>query len=224
MTAPPDAPTSASPPAIEPPPPSIPPAVPPPAQPPSPLSTGQGGGGVPSDDPGAGTVDKSEWRLHWLKEWVTAILGVAIVGVTLWLLAATFFAVQIRTVTAADVADPALNAAIQRAHQDAVEERQTVLAIAIGLVGVVTGYFFGRVPVELRARAAEASARTSANAADAAVSSRDEAQRTADGVQLKLADVRATMDRVMPPTATLSPNSSIADVELVALKHRMGWP
>lgn len=171
--------------------------------------------------------EKSEWKLHWLKESMTAGIAGMIVLVALFLVIVSFLAVETRTVTAEQVANPELNTALQLAHQQAFDQRQTVLTIAIGLVGVVTGYFFGRVPVERRAQAAESSARTNASAAEAAIASRDAARHDADSAAIQINDVRATVRR-MKAAAVQSPgvrdvSSTPIEVELTALEDRMGW-
>lgn len=167
--------------------------------------------------------NKNEWRLTWLKELVTAALGIAIVTVTLWLLVSMFFAIETGQDTAEEIA------AVQRAS----EQRQGVLSTALGLVGVVTGYFFGRVPVERRAQVAEQTVATQATAVETATSRRDEATRAAtvatqavNAAEGKLADVKATVDRMMagPKSATLGAGGGTpVDLELIALKDRMGW-
>jgi hypothetical protein len=157
-------------------------------------------------------ADNRDWKMQWLRELVTASLAVAIVGVTLWLLVAHFYSVTPRTVAAEDIANPALAVARQLAAQQAFEDRQTVLGVAIGLIGVVTGYFFGRVPVESKSSEAAASATTE----------RLEAEKTKEAAERKIDDVRATLGRMTDTGGLLSASSAKSSVELTALKQRIG--
>jgi hypothetical protein len=167
-------------------------------------------------------ADNRDWKMQWLRELVTASLAVAIVGVTLWLLVAHFYSVTPRTVAAEDIANPALAVARQLAAQQAFEDRQTVLGVAIGLIGVVTGYFFGRVPVESRAQKAEQAANKSSEAAASATTERLEAEKTKEAAERKIDDVRATLGRMTDTGGLLSASSAKSSVELTALKQRIG--
>ncbi len=82
-----------------------------------------------------------EQKIQAFKEIVTAILGVMVVGYTLYLAVKTFgFAGETKMTDAKDV-----------------------LQVVLGVAGVVIGYYFGRVPADARA----AQAQEQANAATA---------------------------------------------------------
>ena len=80
-------------------------------------------------------MDESETTDSRWKEAGSAVIALAVVVVTLTLLYQTFHA-------AADT-----------------QGKKDVLLIAVSLLGTVTGYYFGRVPSELRAQAAETASR-----------------------------------------------------------------
>jgi hypothetical protein len=118
-------------------------AAPTPVQPPSPAPT------AATDGPP--TRWSPEQRLTALKEAVTTIIGLAIIGCTLYM---------------------SVRAAGARAADDRAYLRD-LLALLLSLSGVVLGYYFGRVPGEARASSAEQRAQH-AEARTQAVSDRAE--------------------------------------------------
>src|SRR5262245_41430460 len=72
--------------------------------------------------------------LQFVKEGVTAIIGLLLVGATLWIAFDTF----------------ALAGSGAK-----MEDGKTVLMLMMGLAGVVTGYYFGRTPADARASQSE---------------------------------------------------------------------
>ena len=83
-----------------------------------------------------------EQMIQVFKEVVTAILGVMVVGYTLYLACSTFSYVG---------------------KKGEITDAKDVLMLMLGLAGVVVGYYFGRVPADARA----AQAQDQANAATA---------------------------------------------------------
>jgi hypothetical protein len=85
------------------------------------------------------------------KEIITSILSISIATVSLWMLLDVYFAAD---------------------HTPFVAEgfgrKKDILAIALGLLGTVTGYYLGRVPAEKQADAARSEAAAANNAAQAA--------------------------------------------------------
>jgi len=73
-----------------------------------------------------------------LKEIVSAVLALALVGTAIWLMVESFSL------------DPKMTA-------DEFQRRSGVLQIAVGLAGTAVGYYFGRVPAEKSADAARQS-------------------------------------------------------------------
>lgn len=85
------------------------------------------------------------------KEIVTSILSIAIAAVSFWMLLDTYSAADHTRFVAEEFA-----------------RKKDILAIALGLLGTVTGYYLGRVPAEKQADAARndaAAARTETKAA-----------------------------------------------------------
>src|SRR5262249_58526517 len=75
---------------------------------------------------------KADPRLQWLRESITALIGLAITGVALTLLVFAFF--------------------------NSNDDQRQILQLGLSLLGVVVGYYFGRVPAEHRADTATAAA------------------------------------------------------------------
>ena len=93
--------------------------------------------------------------IDWPKELVSALMAIAIVGLTLVLLAYMFF-------------DPA---GADSSNKTLWEHRSGVIQTCLALAGTVTGYYYGRIPAERAAASAtQASAANAARADDAKVS------------------------------------------------------
>jgi hypothetical protein len=82
-------------------------------------------------------VDAESWTPEFViqafKEFVTAIVGLILVVAAVWLM--------VRTVGLTD--------------HTRFEDARTILDVLVGLVGVVLGYYFGRIPAEARADQAQ---------------------------------------------------------------------
>ncbi|TDQ00577.1 hypothetical protein EV186_102438 [Labedaea rhizosphaerae] len=156
--------------------------------------------------------------LSWFKESATLLIALAVVAVTGWLLIDHYLAIQQFQVDAALIGNHALYAAKQQAYQQFLSDQQNVVNIAIGILGVVLGYYFGRVPAELRAKKAEDVAQSTADAAAGAV---DESKAAG----AKLADVKATLGAISgrPGGAgLLGAGQDRAKIEIDALLRRLG--
>ena len=168
-----------------------------------------------------GNSTASVGALPWLKEAVTSVLALAIAAVTLLLLVLTF--------EGAKKSGTAAVAAFTR--------QKDVLQFVLPILGTVLGYYFGRVPAERRAEAAEQSASGSQKQAAALQQSAAKAdtERTAAELQTEQTrtDTKDTMGRVRealtgaappvlggPPTAA-QPNVERALAEINALDARM---
>jgi hypothetical protein len=134
-------------------------------------------------------------KLQFFKEIITALLGLVIIGFTLWFALRCFNLVG---------------------NTKKLGDAKDLLTILLGLAGVVVGYYFGRVPAD--ARAAQAS-----NRADTAVRQREQVKAQARGAagQLDniLADGARGATRGELPTASLAGLRSVRD-EL----HDLGAP
>jgi hypothetical protein len=131
----------------------------------------QGAGAMDNPDTNAPTATRSQWTpdviLQAFKEIVTAVLGLMLVGWTVFLTHRTFNY----------VGDPAK-----------VADAKDVLMLALGLAGVVVGYYFGRVPADMRATQAQQQANTaSANAEQV----RSQAHQTATQIDQMLDQMAA---------------------------------
>jgi hypothetical protein len=136
-------------------------------------NTGQGGRPLDTRDtnsPGP-TEARSQWTpdviLQAFKEIVTAVLGVLLVGWTLSLAQRTF----------TYVGDPAK-----------VADAKDVLMLALGLAGVVVGYYFGRVPADMHATQAQQQANAATTHAE---QMRGQAQQTAEQIDQLLDNIPA---------------------------------
>jgi hypothetical protein len=109
----------------------------------------------------AAQEEKAAFGTSLVKEVVAGLIALAIVGVTLVLIARAFnTSGEQLAISASDVAnDPLLQAKLAQ-QQQAQEGQKDILLIAIGLMGAVTGYFFSRVTTERGAERSEQAART----------------------------------------------------------------
>jgi hypothetical protein len=114
-------------------------------------------------DPGEG---KSAVRLQWLKEVVTAVLGIGIVAYTLYWTGRAF----------AMAGDPTRMA-----------DAKDLLTFLSGFAGVVVGYYFGRVPADARTVQAQQQMAQAQQQMGQAVSEKDQAMGTMGDMKDKLA-------------------------------------
>jgi hypothetical protein len=165
-----------------------------------------------------------------MRELATVLIALAIVGASLYILVAAFRGVESRSVSAGDVENADLIQAQAEADEDAYKRQTELLSVALGVLGVVTGYFFGRVPAEGRARAAEthASQLTSHAYAQAANAERarqslNESNARVDDARRSLSTVRSRLESEPMRTLVASDNVELATVkaELDALERRL---
>jgi hypothetical protein len=213
---------------------------------------GAGGGGDGAAPPAVvepAAPAAQSMTLVYLREWTTVVIAVAIVVVALSLLAWAFFAISEPTISKDDVANADLFKAQTDARETVFRNRMLIVNLGLGLLGVVTGYFFGRIPAERRAESAEQTAKTSAAAAEghaqaAAVATeakgqaeRDEAAKAAELASVKqdaLATVKVAKQRMTPAVQTVTTlsdgqqvdsadkeNLMAAAAELDALERRL---
>jgi hypothetical protein len=175
------------------------PGGPPAAQQPGGPPAGQQDGGPPGTQPDPGKVEPgpAQWTLTWLKEGTTVLLAVGIAAVTLWVLIRHFVLLDEFQVTPDLAGNPALLAAQQAAHEAAIADRLNVVNIAVAILGVVTGYFFGRVPVERRAEKAEQAAQANAETAQANAETASTATADRQAAELQSRDAKQTIERVL---------------------------
>lgn len=152
-------------------------------------------------DDNAAEKTKTPWtpeqKIQAFKEVVTAILGVLVVGYTLYLAWNTFSYVG---------------------QQQKMTDAKDVLMLVLGLAGVVIGYYFGRVPADARATQAQ----VQANAATAQTEQvTAQAQATADQVEQVMNKIppAAAMARggAAPPIDTVATDLQRIRDELRAL-------
>jgi hypothetical protein len=106
-----------------------------------------------------------EQKMQAGKEGVTALLGLAIVGATLYLAAQTF----------------------GFAGQDKMKDAKDVLDLMLGVAGVVIGYYFGRAPADARAAQAQEQANAATAQTEQVTARAEEVANQVDQVMDKLA-------------------------------------
>jgi hypothetical protein len=112
------------------------------------------------------------------KEYVAALLSIAIVGFTIYCMLKMFKAPE-------NISDTLWQ------HQS------TILQVAIGLAGTVTGYYFGRIPAE---RAAANAQQTANNAQQTVASATSLAERTSSEATRIRTQVNEVLKTVRTPT------------------------
>jgi hypothetical protein len=104
---------------------------------PTPMSSNAPSQGSPPPLKDGRAVDAKSWTpesvIQAFKEIVTAVIGLTLVAATVWLM--------VRSVGLTD--------------HTRFEDTRTILDVLVGLVGVVLGYYFGRIPAEARADQAQ---------------------------------------------------------------------
>lgn len=110
----------------------------------------------PSPAPAASTTGD---RVQIFRELVTALISIAILWVSVWMMVNTYRAGSQEMLS--QKSDEKQNAAEVKAMADGFGRQKDLLLYALALLGTVTGYYLGRVPAELRAQQAQQTANTS---------------------------------------------------------------
>ncbi len=154
-------------------------APPAPAKPPDPGASGT------RPEPAS---DKAP-HITWLKEIITALLGLGIAAIALWMLVGTYVTATERPeVTADDLENRPLYDAREKARLEQKSGQKDVMLVAIGLFGSVIGYYFGRVPAERRAdRAESAASEAQATVTEAVTNATVAGERASEEKQLRQA-------------------------------------
>jgi hypothetical protein len=128
-------------------------------------------------DPGEG---KSAVWLQWLKEVVTAVLGIGIVAYTLYWTGRAF----------AMAGDPTR-----------MGDAKDLLTFLSGFAGVVVGYYFGRVPADARTAQAQQQIGQAVSEKDQAMGEKDQAMGKMDDMKKELAglEVKAASGEQLVP-------------------------
>jgi len=94
-----------------------------------------------------------------LRDRTTTLIAILIVIVTLYLLIAAFWrGSETLALDASTVENDSLYQAQLEQQNEARDQRKSILLVAVGILGTVTGYYFGRTPAEKRAERAERNA------------------------------------------------------------------
>jgi hypothetical protein len=115
---------------------------------------------------------RSTGGLGKFKEVVTAIIASAVLAVTIWMLVGTFNSASLKEPEPPKQSEPIAGQDTQamqqrldkrreeslRMQQDAFNNRKDVMLYGLSLLGAIIGYYFGRVPAELHAQAAQRAA------------------------------------------------------------------
>ena len=108
----------------------------------------------PDEESKTGATADHPLAAQMLREGISAFISLAIVAVSLWLLVDTYHAGKV------------FGGDDEKVRLDAFARQKDLLLYALGLLGTVTGYYFGRVPAELHAHRAEGEAKASRNQAE----------------------------------------------------------
>ncbi len=146
----------------------------------------QGGDGPSSGAGGANGGSKGSGGVAWLKETTAAMIAAAMVAAFLWTLHGVWTLIG---------------------TPDRLAAGKELLQTVTGFVGVVAGYYFGRVPAERTADAAQKQAEASRGEAATARRSEDETRRSA------AREVRQALDH-------LSPRGPVGGSQLDAKVHQ----
>jgi|GEM_PF-1569544 len=156
----------------------------------------------------------AETVLHWLKESVAALIGLALVGCLLYMIRAAF-------------------GHLNTGENDLSFDRIKDLLLFINpLVGVVIGYYFNRVSTEARAENAERTARGAAATALQAEAERSDALSQAEQSRIEAETAKSALDQVVPAAETAlslmaaatpvrSADSGVAESAGVALRDSL---
>jgi hypothetical protein len=170
------------------------------------------------------------------KEGVTAFIAAVVVIVTMWMLAGTFLSAAFKEPSSPSEMASADLQAQQRQDKErenslklqegVFNHRKDIMLYGLSLLGAIIGYYFGRVPAELHAKAAERSAnnaqqqlnttndKLNAATANATSATQNAQQVTQQAEQLKkdvkntLAGVKNRMASLRSASKTLSAVSS----------------
>ena len=93
------------------------------------------------------TTDQKPTGTTYLREGMTTFLAIVLLAVTMYMLADTYLVARASLAGRTD--------ADARLALEAYARQKDVLTIAVGFLGAVIGYYFGRVPAEKRADTAE---------------------------------------------------------------------
>ncbi len=141
----------------------------------------------------------SKWR-----DATTTIIAILIVIVALYLIIAAFWrSDEVLALDSSTVENQALYQAQLDQQQNARDQRKDILLIAVGILGTVTGYYFGRTPAERRAEGAERHAkrateesRAATRQAGQASERADEQRRGRDQAQQRLHEAKRGIKRI----------------------------
>lgn len=174
-----------------------------------PASSGSSAHRPPGGETSKPAVEKGD--TGGLKEIVTSIIAILIVVVTMWVLTLAFlaagdeFAISQDDVQNADLLDKRI-----QIHEQAQANRKDILTVGVGLLSVILGFYFGRVPAERRAERAEqeatkahssvnqaiAGARDAEHQARSAEDQANNATHARERAEAKVQDAKATLSRM----------------------------
>ncbi len=137
------------------------------------------------------------------REIVAAVIAIAILSLSIWMLADTYLASRIPIESSKT--DEKQNAAEIKAKTETYNRQKDVLLYALALLGTVTGYYLGRVPAEQRAQQAQQTANTAQNqlvsTTNAAVQATATAAQATQEKEKVKSDAKATLGRILPLVA-----------------------
>lgn len=179
------------------------------------------GGGVGQGQSGGESLTR-------FKELVTAIIAWAVLAATLWMLIGTFNSAALKDSSNNSTAAAQDEKAQQRQdklregslklQQDSFNNRKDITLYGLSLLGAIIGYYFGRVPAELHAQAAQRAANNAQQQLNTTQEDLKAANATAVGANATAVAANARADQVTKQTEQLK---SDLKSTLAALKDRI---
>lgn len=147
-----------------------------------------------------------------LREAIAALLALAIAGSALWMLVDTYATVRQPIVVDEGVLDESRRPFYEARDRARLEQRgaqKDLVLVAMGLLGSVLGYYFGRVPAEHRAERAESAAAAAGQTATTAVANASISEERAGEERLRRADADRKVEDARRTTEAILPTLSL---------------
>jgi hypothetical protein len=138
----------------------------------------------PKTSPETSSTDSTSLEI---REYIAAAIGAALVGVTLVLLVWTYQAAGV----------------VNNFNAEAFGRQKDILLLALGFLGTVIGYYFGRLPAEQQANASRKQADAATNAAQKAKEDKHKAGQLISDAIKKVEQKSSNLEGGTPPNDAL---------------------